>query len=496
MASDIELLQVLDGRTFIQEGGPFGNTVAEYLGCAKMGSVTIPLGDSEVVYCPSPSQYRAYIPVDETISRPGTPTTEIMAFMRKKGVDRQARMAREKCPFVLYQNFGACTRPDDFDTFEKVLVISGARFTELGYSDVGTLNEDSEQITLTTPVSFRDAYQIVPISFAVGAGTEVSIEVMDVVICDTPSCGDCDDPSNGVEDIYAVTLGVGASPSNAPELIYSTDGGSTWNDESITTYDGSEGANSIACVGGDTLIVASSLGNSHSWATKAAPTVWTEVATGYVAGRGPRYIYAKSEREVFFAGRLGYVYKATDYTASVSVLEAGSLTVQDLNHIHGFGDTIVAVGASNALLYSTTNGATWSLLTGPIPAVALNSVFVKSHKEWWIAAANGNLYYTLDRGTTWNTKTFSGSGAGIAYDVKFVTPEVGYLSHSTAVPVARIFRTKDGGNTWRNTSSYLSGVPVAQRFTRLAVGGENPNFAVAVGLGGASGTDGIVSIGA
>lgn len=488
-----DILSSLDARTFIQEGGPFGNVAAEYLGCARIGGVTIPLGDREVIWCPSPDQYRAYVPVDRKVSRPGTPTTELMAYMRRKGVDRQARMAREHCPFVLYQNFGQCTRPDDFDSFEKTIVIEGAEFTELAYADLGVLDGDGEPIIITTPVSFGDAYQVVPITFAERAAAEVTVRVVDVTVCDAQSCGECDDPSNGCEDIYAVTTGLGGSPGNNPELIYSTDGGTTWNDDSVTTYTGAEGANAIACAGGDTLIIASMLGTSHSWAAKSSPTVWTEVSTGYVFGKGPKSLWVRSEREVWFAAQGGYVYKSTDYTASVTAVETGGLSTQDLNKVHGFGETIVVVGNSNVVLYSSNGGVTFTLLTGPAVGVNLNTVWVKSHKEWWIGTAGGQLFYTLDRGATWTEKTFSGSGAGTVNDIAFVTPTVGYMAHATATPVARLFRTKDGGNTWKNTTTYVGSYPVADRFEAIAIC-QDPNFVVVAGLGD-NATDGIVAVG-
>jgi hypothetical protein len=46
---------------------------------------------------------------------------------------------------------------------------------------------------------------------------------------------------------------------------------------------------------------------------------------------------------------------------AVTVLTDGSVTVQNLNDIRGKGRTIVAVGASNAVILSENGGSTWSL---------------------------------------------------------------------------------------------------------------------------------------
>lgn len=495
MPKDIpsSILQNLDTRTFIQEGGPSGSNAVEYMGCTMLGNVAIPLGDKRVIWCPSPDQYRAFVPVDREVSRPGNPTTELTAWMQRKGVDRQARMAREKCAFNLYQNMGRCSRPENFDEGEKTLIIEGAEFTEITFNALGVLDSDSAPVAITTPIVFEDAYEVVPITFSEKAAALVTVEVVDVAICDAVSCGDCDDPSNGCEDIYAITLGTGGSPGNAPEIIYSNDQGVSWAESTVSTYNGSEGVNAIACVG-SLLVVCSDLGQSHSWANKSDPTTWTEVSSGYVAGKGPRAIWVKSEREVFFAARGGYIYKAVDVTSSVTAVEAGVQTTQNFNDIGGYGNTLVAVGASNAVVFSKDGGVVWNSVTGPAVAIALNCVWVKSYKEWWVGTANGKLYYTINEGSTWTEKTFSGSGAGTVDDVVFTTPSVGYMAHATATPVGQIFKTKDGGFTWKNTSDYVGTMPDNDRINNVAVC-QDPNFVVGVGLGG-NATDGIIVVGA
>jgi photosystem II stability/assembly factor-like uncharacterized protein len=113
-----------------------------------------------------------------------------------------------------------------------------------------------------------------------------------------------------------------------------------------------------------------------------------------------------------------------------------------LDSTHG-----VAVGASNAVV-RTVDGSTWGAITGPAVGVALNAVWMKSEDVWLVGTAGGVLYYTANAGSTWTALGFSGSGAGTVTDIYFVNQAVGYMAHTTAAPVGRLFRTIDGGNSW------------------------------------------------
>jgi len=201
-----------------------------------------------------------------------------------------------------------------------------------------------------------------------------------------------------------------------------------------------------------------------------------------------------SEREIWLCGRGGYIYKCTDVTSQVTVADAGLVTVQNLNMIRSQGQVIVAVGASNAVAVSKNGGVTWQAVTGPAVGVDLNCVWVYSTKLWFVGTAGGALYYTKDEGATWTSIAFAGSGAGQVRDVVFSTAEVGYMAHSTATPAGRIFRTRDGGNTWKITSGYLTGsIPANDYVSRLAVC-VDPNFVFGGGLGD-NATDGVVVLG-
>ena len=126
--------------------------------------------------------------------------------------------------------------------------------------------------------------------------------------------------------------------------------------------------------------------------------------------------------------------------------------------------------------------------------VHYNCVWVKSETEWIIGTADGTLYYTVDGGVNFATKSFSGSGSGVIYDVSFVNNTVGFMSSATSANRGRLFQTVDGGNSWfilpQNTGTF----PLNDRLTAIATCTNDINFVVGVGLAD-DGTDGFIVVG-
>jgi hypothetical protein len=214
------------------------------------------------------------------------------------------------------------------------------------------------------------------------------------------------------------------------------------------------------------------------------------VTSGYTTA--PRAVYVKNPSEAFLAGAGGYIYYLTDPTGTPVIVTDGSLTVQDLNDISGSGDVIVAVGASNAVLYSVNGGESFASVTGPAVGVALNAVAVLPTGVWWVGDAAGNLWWTRNNGATWTQKGLSAGNTGVDR-IMFVDANVGYVTTHTTT-AGRVYSTHDAGNTWQlasNSDRRLQNVPTAVRFSAIATCGYN-----IVGIGGAvtNGGDGVIAI--
>lgn len=483
-------------RLFLIEDRAGPGNAPDYAELGRSLGVSWPQGDLTPIRIPDPNAYGKFVTVEIQRGQEGLPTLSIEQRM-SRDISELLRMIRKGCAFDVQLHIGACEDPRDFNGgWEKIQVLEGALATSYDTSEIGALDSDQDvPVNETVPVSGLDYYEIKRLSASEIAGSQIVQEIVDVVICDSAQCGECGITSNGCEKIFAITKSAGGSPGLPAELIYSPDAGVTLGESIVTTLAANEDPNALACVGAYLVVVSEDSVSLHYAALAdilEGTAVWAEVTTGFVADKGPLDIFSLSGVLTWIAAEGGYIYFTDDPTSSVTVQSAGSVTVNDLKAIHGSDErTLVAVGVSNTVLYTTDGGLTWSSVTGPAPAVDLNAVYVKSANEWIIGTNGGELYYTKDAGVTWTAKGFPGSGAGIVRDIKFATPSVGYLAHSTATPAGRILRTVDGGFSWYVLPEGTGSIPENDYIAAIAACREDPNIVFAGGLAG-NATDGIL----
>lgn len=483
-------------RLFVIEDRANPNNAPSYQFLARSLGVSWPQGDITPIRIPDPSQYSKFITVDRIKGQQGLPTLSIEGHL-SRNISDFLRMVRKGCAFDVQLHAGACEDPQNFNQgWEKIYVLEGADPTSYDTNELGALDGDQEAIVNETiAVSGIDYYEIKRIVGTEIASTELVQEIVGMAICDSASCGACGIPSNGCEKVFAVSKSHGGSPGLPAEVIFSEDGGGTIGQTTITTLTAAEDPTDVSCVG-IYLVVASLESLSVHYAPLAdilnGVETWAEIATGFVASHGPNAIFSLGANLTWIVGNGGYIYFSDDITAGVEVQSAGSATVQNLLAIHGFDeDNLVAVGASNAVLFTNNGGESWGSVTGPAVGVSLNAVYMKSSLVWFVGTAGGKLYYTIDGGGSWTEKTFSGSGAGSVTDIDFSTPTVGYMAHNTATPRGRILRTIDGGNSWYVLPEQAGiSLPQGDSFTKLAVCNEDPNLVFAGGLAD-NATDGI-----
>ncbi len=488
-------------RVFLIEGRARADHRPTYESCMRMTGLSQGFGDIEKVECPDPYRYGAFIEVAQIKGATERVTTTIEGRFMLDVKSTLLELARKGCASDIQLHVGKCQDASIFETFTKAIILEDALLTNYGTDDLGALQSgDNAAVNETADISAKQVYEVTPITYGSKAGDIVLNEVLDAVICDTASCGDCEDSSSGCDKVFAITVGAGGSPADQPDVLYSPDKGVSWYSHDINTLTTSKDPDRIGCLG-NYIIITSVDGLGLSYALKSEfsdvthTPVWTLVTTGYASGY-PKCIYSTGDA-AFIGGTNGYIYFVDDPTATPTVVDAGVNFAVTWNDIDGIGSTfVVAVGNSGAIVYSA-NGTNFTAATStPVsPAVHLTAVAVKSETEWWVGSSTGHVYYTLDGGATWTEKAFSGSGAGAVYDIKFATTSVGYIAHASATPRGRVLRTYNGGYSWTITPEASgSTIPANDRINALAVCAEDPNFVVAVGLAD-NATDGVVLVG-
>jgi hypothetical protein len=404
------------------------------------------------------------------------------------------RIARKGCPVDLQIHMGKCQNPSDFaGGWSKILNFDGADFSQYSTDELGAITQGQNNPVLEmVDVNALDAYEILPLVAGQLAEAEIVQEVVAVIICDSVTCGVCGLASDGCSHLFAIQKSAGASPGLPAELVFSIDGGANIDSTNISSLPAGSDPSAAACVSTD-LVIASNADCALHYADIAdiiaGVETWTRIATGLVCAAGaPNAIFSAGFGHSWVVGDGGYIYKIEDITLGVEVQDAGVTTVQNLLDVHGADElNIVAVGASNAVVYTRNGGGIWASVTGPAPGVALNAVWVKSQLEWFVGTAGGKLFFTQDGGVSWTEIAFPGSGTGIVYDIQFNTATVGILSHSTAGLVARLLRTIDGGRTWYVLPEGTGSIPTSSQLNSIAACRDDVNVVYAGGLEVAAG---------
>lgn len=482
-------------RVFVQQDGAYPDSPYQYQGCLNLGESEQDLGELTPVYCPSSERANAWDIVDTIIGAPGLPTTDFTQRMAKDLRDVWNVLAERGCTFNMMIKIFCEGRPDDFNTWDGMWLMQAARMTARTIPLSNPISgEDNEAANLTGSITYRQLIRLLRLNFGAKGEATVVSEILDGFFYDAVSCGECGStPSDGCQKQYWLAAATGGSPGLSSRIVYSIDGGATYGQINITPLAAAD-ARRIAPMGQYLVGVTINAGGGHFYATFAeidsGAANWTLTVSGYTTD--PRALWVKSPTEAFIAGTGGYVYYLEDPTTTPTVLLDNSLTSQDLNDIHGTNNTIVAVGASNAVVYSLNNGETWSLVIGPAVGVTLNAVRVLPSGVWWVGDANGNMWWTRNKGVTWTQKNPGAGNTSIA-DIWFVDENIGYVAANTGA-AGRIYSTRNAGNTWQlasTTDRRLQSVPTALRYNVVVGCGYN-----VVGIGGAkaAGGDGVIAI--
>lgn len=458
---------------------------ADYQGCLMAGALDQALGDVSKIECPSPISFNEYIEIGQMRDAVERASSELTGRFPLNRRSDMKTLADIRCPLDVHINLGNCQQPTSVNGFTKKLILEQVFITNYSTTELGSLaSSDDTEVDETGAVSVRNWYEVLELNTAERGADVVTNPLEDVVICSRISCGDCDDEDDGCERIYAVGDSGPGSPGTGPDVIYSLDRGVTLAADEIDTLTSSENADGIACLGDYVVVVSNDAGEVHYKlrATIDAGTAggWADNNDNIAAGGEPNDIWSVGNY-AFICGDAGYIYGMSVPT-TITVLDAGVATAQNLAAIHALDDNFaVAVGAAGAVVY-TRDRTTWQAATAPA-AVALQAVWAKSEDEWYVGASNGAGYYTVDGGNTWTALAGFPVTLTNIEDICFSTDSVMYLSGQVAGPAGVILRSYDSGNTWVSIPEGVGTMPANDEVTAIAACQFDANFVVGVGLG-------------
>lgn len=475
-------------RVYLIEGRARPDHMPDYQGTMRMGALAQGFGDVEKIEVPDPDNYGKYLEVGQTRGQIERATTTLEGRYALALKSELSRLAIKSCELDVQLHMGQCKDPRQFNEFDKALVLEGVLFTNYSTEDLGSLSSgDEAPINESVDVSARRFYEVLPMKFARRADTLITNEVVGIVICGSQSCGDCSDENSGCDHIYAVTKAAGGSPGTPPDALFSLDKGVTWIAHDIDSLTTAQDPSGVACLGAYLVVISATANNlSYTELANLKPNydpTFTAVSTGFVTGGAPRAIKVANGK-AFIVGDAGYIYTAQDATGGVTVSDAGVALTDRFLAVDALSETFAVAAGENGALAVTYDGETWAALSPrPVGAgVHINTVAVKNTREWLIGTSSGKMYYTKDAGLTWTEKTFSGSGSGQVRSIAFATDSVVYMAHSTTAPAGRIFRSYDGGYSWKILPEGNQLLPANDYVAKLATCAYDPNFVVGAGL--------------
>lgn len=501
-------------RPWYQPGGPAPNNKTYYGGqdgsYLNIGDTTNPLnGGISPINVQNPGAYKSFARVGREVSAPDFPTNTVEFMRTHGGIPRH--LYDIGCVWNFYELAGKCKSPADFlqGWTDDVRVQSYGEATQV--TEGGGAFDGDSGVMDSVDFTYQSVYTIGSLFFGEKASTEVDREVIDITYGNRVQCGQCGPNDDGTKLIYALLGTSGGTV--APSVVYSTNGGLTWTALAITGAAATDSPVSIDIVGQYLMVTVNTATDAGYFLAKindltGVPGTWTaKITSGFVSTFLVRDVYVATPRDVWFCALGGYIYKSESILQGVAVIDEADATVDDLLRIHGYGNTIVAVGESGRTVFSDNNGKSFAATTTNPGAANLTALHVINESLWWVGNASGAVYWTDRKGAAaWTQLTLPSVTAGAVVtiqDIRFATDEVGYIAAATAAPRAVLFHTYNGGQIWGGPElSRISQFPTLDRVNRLAY----PDTAdvtktgvmannLAVGGLADNGTDGYIGLG-
>ena len=240
-----------------------------------------------------------------------------------------------------------------------------------------------------------------------------------------------------------------------PKLLYTNDGWTTSKELDCTGLINNDivglaraGANLIiATTGSAAGLWYVPISEVEDQASAVAPTRCTGVSSGTVAN----CVIAVNASTVMAGGASGAVYKSTDGGLSFETLASGASN--DFLSVAAYDETLLIFGGSSGESYKYANGVFSALTVTGISTANVNAVAIPDRKrgddiEIYLGASDGDVYRSLDGGTTWSTPAFDSSGAGAIEGLAFAgyRGSILYVLQTDGSSQTRVLRDFSGGN--------------------------------------------------
>lgn len=136
-----------------------------------------------------------------------------------------------------------------------------------------------------------------------------------------------------------------------------------------------------------------SMDNGLSWIATTMPSSGFGVNSVFAT---TSTLYAGSaDGKVYYSTNNGVVWNATAAVPGGAAINSVFVTI--VNNV-----TTIYTGTQDGKVFYSTDGITWSTTTNPGTG-AVNSLFITPANALYAGSSDGNIYYSLNNGSSWNT---------------------------------------------------------------------------------------------
>ena len=474
-------LAAINQRVWYVEAGVRWDRTPQYLALGKFSDdPKKTIGEATRITAPDPNSFSRDIQVGTMDASEERATLAIgTRYQVTKSILQRWKNLR--CRVDIYALSGKCGNPQDFtEGGEKWTYFPDGKITDHGFENFGAYgldenNPTNEAVSMTAD----DYYEFLYMRQDQIAAAQTVREIFTV---DVFKVGDCEDCAELGDKVLMTMAGASATPGTQPTILYSTNQGETFSSQIISTLFSNENIVDAVAIG-DNFVLISNTANEIHWTSITelydGVNSWNQVNTGFVFGKNANQMAFADIRHGWIVGNGGYIYFVGNFKVAVMVQDAGVATTQNLNSVSVFdAENVLAVGNSNAVVFTSNGGDTWESVAGPAVGINLGACWMWDANTWLIgegAGGNGRLWGTINRGVTWTQ-----IGLPAAYNridkIKFVSEAEGYIS-ARAGGQSYILRTKTAGYEWTVlpdgkkgialANSYLSDIAVTSKFSNL-----------------------------
>jgi photosystem II stability/assembly factor-like uncharacterized protein len=494
--AELKAMKATSTRVWYVEGGVHPANTPKYLSNGKFGDdPSKSIGEDTRITAPSPDRFGEDVTVG-TMKGEEERASFGIAVRSTKQASVLMGWKNKRCKVDFFALMGECGNPQDFtEGGEKHVYFSDGKISSFNYENFGAFGRDennplNEMVDCTSADFWEYLYLR---QDTLGASATIR-EIYTVDVDPGDGCDECPDVGS---NIFLTMAGTAATPGTAPVLLWSKDGGETWYTQSINVMFSNENIVEGHVIGG-LLVLISNTANAVIWTRVSeiyeGVNTWQRVDTGFVTGKQPNAFTFANVNNTWIAGNGGYIYFADNIKSGVEVQDAGIATTQDLLSINAANAlSVLAVGKSNAVVYTENGGKSWEAVSGPSVGVNLSSCWMWDEKTWLVgegSGGTGKLWLTTDRGITWTQVSLPATYLQID-KIAFASQAEGYISARSGGQ-SFILRSITGGNKWSVLPNGKKGIAVNNTYLKdIATTTVFGNLAYAAGLAN-NGTAGLV----